>query len=53
MNLSETAFLAPHPDGYELRWFTPAVEMTFAPRHAGQRARVVGEGIRSGEQARF
>jgi PhzF family phenazine biosynthesis protein len=27
MNLSETAFLAPHADGYELRWFTPAVEV--------------------------
>jgi PhzF family phenazine biosynthesis protein len=27
MNLSETAFLAPHPDGYHLRWFTPAAEV--------------------------
>ncbi|MHC4218839.1 MAG: PhzF family phenazine biosynthesis protein [Planctomycetota bacterium] len=27
MNLSETAFIAPRPDGYELRWFTPAVEV--------------------------
>jgi len=28
MNLSETAFLAPHPgDGFDLRWFTPAVEV--------------------------
>ena len=27
MNLSETAFLVPQDDGYELRWFTPAVEV--------------------------
>ena len=27
MNLSETAFLARRSDGYELRWFTPVVEV--------------------------
>jgi len=27
MNLSETAFLVPQVDGYNLRWFTPAVEV--------------------------
>lgn len=27
MNLSETAFLYPTPDGYNLRWFTPVVEV--------------------------
>jgi len=27
MNLSETAFLVPQDDGYNLRWFTPAVEV--------------------------
>lgn len=27
MNLSETAFLLPQPDGYNLRWFTPAIEV--------------------------
>jgi PhzF family phenazine biosynthesis protein len=27
MNLSETAFLRPSKDGYNLRWFTPAVEV--------------------------
>lgn len=27
MNLSETAFLLPRPDGFGLRWFTPAVEV--------------------------
>jgi len=27
MNLSETAFLYPDEDGYQLRWFTPTVEV--------------------------
>lgn len=27
MNLSETAFLKPQADGYDLRWFTPATEV--------------------------
>jgi PhzF family phenazine biosynthesis protein len=27
MNLSETAFVSPVPDGWQLRWFTPAVEI--------------------------
>ncbi|MEM6436420.1 MAG: PhzF family phenazine biosynthesis protein [Cyanobacteria bacterium P01_D01_bin.115] len=27
MNLSETAFLYPHHDAYQLRWFTPAAEV--------------------------
>ncbi len=27
MNLSETAFASPAADGYDLRWFTPAVEV--------------------------
>lgn len=27
MNLSETAFLYPIPEGYHLRWFTPAAEV--------------------------
>jgi PhzF family phenazine biosynthesis protein len=27
MNLAETAFLQPRPDGFGLRWFTPTVEM--------------------------
>lgn len=28
MNLSETAFLLPEGDGFRLRWFTPAVEVS-------------------------
>ncbi len=27
MNLSETAYLVPHEDGYDLRWFTPEMEV--------------------------
>jgi PhzF family phenazine biosynthesis protein len=27
MNVSETAFLVPRADGYDLRWFTPTIEM--------------------------
>ena len=27
MNLSETAFLIPHEEGYDLRWFTPVAEV--------------------------
>jgi PhzF family phenazine biosynthesis protein len=40
MNLSETAFVRRLPDGYELRWFTPTVEVdlcghaTLATAHA-------------------
>jgi PhzF family phenazine biosynthesis protein len=40
MNLSETAFVRPLHDGFELRWFTPAVEVdlcghaTLASAHA-------------------
>ena len=40
MNLSETAFLMHHVDGFSLRWFTPAVEVdlcghaTLASAHA-------------------
>jgi len=40
MNLSETAFLLPQPDGFSLRWFTPSVEVplcghaTLASAHA-------------------
>lgn len=27
MNLSETAFILPHEEGYDLRWFTPTAEV--------------------------
>ncbi len=61
MNLSETAFVQPAGDGFELRWFTPAVEVelcghaTLAAAHAlWSEARAPGDGAirfrtRSGE----
>ena len=44
MNLSETAFLRPLDEGYELRWFTPTIEVelcghaTLAAAHARRRS---------------
>ena len=55
MNLSETAFLEPHAEGFGLRWFTPKVEVdlcghaTLASAHALEQ----WGRIRAGEQARF
>ena len=58
MNLAETAFLVPQRDGYDLRWFTPAVEVdlcghaTLASAHAlwenGATANVLRFHTRSG-----
>ncbi len=55
MNLSETAFLVRQPDGFDLRWFTPSVEVdlcghaTLASAHA-----LWEEGtLRLDKQARF
>jgi len=55
MNLSETAFLVPRADGFDLRWFTPAVEVdlcghaTLASAHA-----LWEEGVLArGQHARF
>ena len=51
MNLSETAFVRPLDDGFELRWFTPAIEVdlcghaTLASAHG-----LWGEGVVSGTQ---
>jgi PhzF family phenazine biosynthesis protein len=56
MNLSETAFLVRRPDGsFDLRWFTPAVEValcghaTLASAHALWERGLLGQG----EPARF
>jgi PhzF family phenazine biosynthesis protein len=53
MNLSETAFLVKNPDGFDLRWFTPAVEVdlcghaTLASAHIlWQQGQAVTEEIR-------
>jgi PhzF family phenazine biosynthesis protein len=50
MNLSETAFVRPSRDGFDLRWFTPTVEVdlcghaTLAAAHAlWSEARVAGD----------
>ncbi len=51
MNLSETAFVRPLDDGFELRWFTPLIEVdlcghaTLASAHA-----LWGEGVVNGTQ---
>lgn len=61
MNLSETAFVEPRPDGFGLRWFTPTIEVplcghaTLASAHmlyaSGrlERSRVARFHTRSGE----
>jgi predicted PhzF superfamily epimerase YddE/YHI9 len=53
MNLSETAFVVPAADGFELRWLTPTVEVslcghaTLAAAHAlWESSRVAGDTIR-------
>ncbi len=49
MNLSETAFVRPLDDGFELRWFTPTVEVdlcghaTLAAAHAMWQEGIVGQ----------
>ena len=55
MNLSETAFLRPRSDGFDLRWFTPAMEVdlcghaTLASAHVLYERGVLG----ADEEARF
>jgi predicted PhzF superfamily epimerase YddE/YHI9 len=55
MNLSETAFLVKKSDGYDLRWFTPAVEVDLCGHATLASAHVLWESgqLASGEQARF
>jgi PhzF family phenazine biosynthesis protein len=55
MNLSETAFLLPAADGYNLRWFTPAAEVDLCGHATLASAHVLWEEglLRPGEQARF
>lgn len=55
MNLSETAFLRKQDDGYELRWFTPAVEVNLCGHATLASAHVLWETgqLKAGEQARF
>lgn len=55
MNLSETAFLYPRGDGYDLRWFTPAIEVDLCGHATLASAHVLWEEglLRSDQQARF
>jgi PhzF family phenazine biosynthesis protein len=55
MNLSETAFLAPGDNGYELRWFTPSVEVALCGHATVASAHVLWQDghLPEGQQARF
>src|SRR5881227_2584770 len=55
MNLSETAFLRRQGDGYQLRWFTPAVEVDLCGHATLASAHVLWESghLKPHEQARF
>jgi PhzF family phenazine biosynthesis protein len=55
MNLSETAFLSPRDGGYQLRWFTPAVEVNLCGHATVAGAHVLWEDahLPAGQQARF
>ena len=51
MNLSETAFLCPIPDGFSLRWFTPTVEVALCGHATLASAHVLWETGRLGTEA--
>ena len=55
MNLSETAFLHRRKDGFDLRWFTPAVEVDLCGHATLASAHVLWEDghLQPDEQARF
>jgi PhzF family phenazine biosynthesis protein len=55
MNLSETAFLTPHDGGFQLRWFTPAVEVELCGHATVASAHVLWQDghLPAGQQARF
>lgn len=55
MNLSETAFLVAHEDGYNLRWFTPLVEVDLCGHATLASAHVLWETgqLAAGALARF
>jgi predicted PhzF superfamily epimerase YddE/YHI9 len=55
MNLAETAFLDPRPEGYNLRWFTPAAEVDLCGHATLASAHVLLEEgrLKPGETARF
>jgi PhzF family phenazine biosynthesis protein len=55
MNLSETAFLVPKNGGFQLRWFTPAVEVALCGHATVASAHVLWQDghLPEGRQARF
>ncbi len=55
MNLSETAFLYPQEEGFNLRWFTPAVEVDLCGHATLASAHILWEAgyLRPDQQARF
>jgi predicted PhzF superfamily epimerase YddE/YHI9 len=55
MNLSETAYVVPRGDGYDLRWFTPAVEVDLCGHATLATAHVLWEAghLPSNAEARF
>jgi PhzF family phenazine biosynthesis protein len=55
MNVSETAFLHPQEDGYRLRWFTPAVEVSLCGHATLASAHILWETgiLASSEEASF
>lgn len=55
MNLAETAFLVPQRDGYDLRWFTPTVEVALCGHATLASAHVLWEDghLQRDAQARF
>ncbi len=55
MNLSETAFLVQRADGYNLRWFTPAVEVELCGHATLASAHILWEAgfLEPDQQARF
>jgi PhzF family phenazine biosynthesis protein len=55
MNLSETAFLSRQDDGFNLRWFTPVIEVDLCGHATLASAHVLWETghLKPGEQARF
>ncbi|MDI6755523.1 MAG: PhzF family phenazine biosynthesis protein, partial [Thermodesulfobacteriota bacterium] len=55
MNLSETAFLLRQEDGFQLRWFTPAVEVDLCGHATLASAHILWErgDLKPNEQARF
>jgi len=55
MNLSETAFLVPRDGGYDLRWFTPLVEVDLCGHATLASAHILWESgrLRADQDARF